>query len=101
MSVAMALAETLSTTAQRQKKARAREEEREVLHTAAFRTTVPPPKPEFFCIFDGELDGGRPGSVMDPAPQGLVELHRGAHRFLAVLCRSSVCLCRSWGGRNR
>ena len=52
MSVAVALAETQHHSAKRPKKARAREEEREVHYTAAFRTTVPPPEPELFDLFE-------------------------------------------------
>ena len=52
MSVAMALAEAKHHTAPRgQRTARAREEEREVHYTSAFRTTVPPSDPELFDLF--------------------------------------------------
>ena len=93
MSVAMPLAETQHHSAQRQKKARAQEEEREVLYTAAFRTTVPPSDPELFCLFEGELDGERPGWVTDPAPQG-------AHRYLAVRA-DPRCACAAVGGMEQ
>ena len=68
MSVAMALAETQHHSAQRPKKARAREEEREVHHTAAFRTTVPPPERELFDLFE-EPGGGRPDLLLKPQGQ--------------------------------
>ena len=65
MTVAMALAEATHHTAPRgQKTARAREEEREVHYTAAFRTTVPPPEPELFDLFE-EPSGGRPSLLLD------------------------------------
>ena len=72
MSVAMALAETQHHSAQRPKKARAREEEREVHYTAAFRTTVPPPEPELFDLFE-EPGGGRPSLLLEP--QGAQQRH--------------------------
>ena len=66
MSVQMALAEASHHTAPRgQRIARAREEEREVLYTAAFRTTVPPPEPELFDLFE-EPGGGRPDLLLEP-----------------------------------
>ena len=65
MSVEMALAECQHHSAQRQKKARAREEEREVHYTAAFRTTVPPPEPELFDLFE-EPGGVRPSLLLEP-----------------------------------
>ena len=70
MSVAMALAESTHHSAQRPKKARAREEEREVHYTAAFRTTVPPPEPELFDLFE-EPGGGRPDLLLEPQGQQL------------------------------
>ena len=78
MSVAMALAECQHHSAQRSKKARAREEEREVHHTAAFRTTVPPPEPELFDLF--EPGGGRPDLLLEPqGPQTGVQRHIVEH----------------------
>ena len=79
MSVAMSLAETQHLSAQRPKKARAREEEREVHYTAAFRTTVPPPEPELFDLFE-ESGGERPGLLLEPqGPQfGVPAAHCGA-----------------------
>ena len=68
-SVAMALAETQHHSAQRQKKARAREEEREMNYMAAFRTTVPPPERELFDLF--EEPGGRPDLLLEPQGQQL------------------------------
>ena len=66
MSVAMALAEATHDTApQGQRTARSREEEREVHHTAAFRTTVPPPELELFYLFE-EHGGGRPSLLLEP-----------------------------------
>ena len=61
----MALAECQHHSAQRQKKARAREEEREMHYTAAFRTTVPPPEPELFDLFE-EPGGVRPNLLLEP-----------------------------------
>ena len=63
MSVAMALAECQHHSAQRPKKARAREEEREVHYTAAFRTTVPPPEPELLRPLRGAWRGAARLSV--------------------------------------
>ena len=62
MSVEMALAECQHRSAQRQKKARAREEERVMHYTTAFRTTVPPPEPELF----EEPGGMRPKLLLEP-----------------------------------
>ena len=81
------LLKTQHHSAQRQKKARAREEEGEVLYTAAFRTTVPPSDPELFCLFEGELDGGAARVGHGTSISGRS-------------CRSSMYLCRSWK-RNR
>ena len=80
MSVQMALAEASHHTAPRgQRIARAREEEREVHYTAAFRTTVPPPEPELFDIFE-EPGGGRPDLLLEPqGPQLGVQRHAAAH----------------------
>ena len=64
-SVEMALAECQHHSAQRQKKARAREEERVMHYTAAFRTTVPPPEPELFDLFE-EPGGVRPNLLLEP-----------------------------------
>ena len=52
MSVEMGFAECQHHSAQRPKKAKARQKEREVHYTAAFRTTVPPPEPELFDLFE-------------------------------------------------
>ena len=84
MSAAMALAEATHHTAPRgQRTARAREEGREVHHTAAFRTTVPPPEPELFDIFE-EPSRERPDLLLKPQAGGPAA-HRGAHRrYLAV-----------------
>ena len=65
MSVEMALAECQHHSAQRQKKARAREEERVMHYTAAFRTTVPPREPELFDLFE-EPGGVRPNLLLEP-----------------------------------
>ena len=65
MSVEMVLAECQHHSAQRQKEARAREEEREVHCTAVFRTTVPPPEPELFDLFE-EPGGVRPNLLLEP-----------------------------------
>ena len=78
MSVAMALAETQHHSAQRQKRARAWEEEREVLYTAVFRTFLLPIRSSS-ASSKKSWTGGRPGSVTDPAPQGRVERHTAAH----------------------
>ena len=79
MSVAMALAECQHHSAQRPKKARAREEEREVHYTAAFRTTVPPPEPELFDLFE-EPCGERPDLLLEPqGPQTGVQRHIVEH----------------------
>ena len=61
----MALAECQHHSAQRQKKGRAREEEREMNYTAAFWTTVPPPAPELFDLFE-EPGGERPDLLLEP-----------------------------------
>ena len=60
----MALAEVQHHTAPRgQRTTRARGEEREVLYTAAFRTTVPPPGPVLFDLFE-EPGGTRPDLLL-------------------------------------
>ena len=81
MSVAMAFAECQDHSAQRQKKARAREEEREVHCTAAFWTTGPPPEPELFDLFE------EPGEVR-PDP----------HRRPFSLGADPRCTCAADGG---
>ena len=44
-------------------------------YTAAFRTTVPPPEPELFDLFE-ESGGGRPGLLLEPqGPQFGVQRH--------------------------
>ena len=79
MSVEMALAECQHHNAQRQKKARAREEEREMHHTAAFRTIVHPPEPELFDLFE-EPGGVRPNLLLEPqGPQERVLQHTVEH----------------------
>ena len=86
MSVEMALAECQHHSAQRQKKARAGEEEREVRYMAAFRTTVPPIEPDLFDLF-AEPDGEAARLVIGAAggKGGGPVVHRGAHRrYLAV-----------------
>ena len=98
MSVEMALAECQHHSTQRQKKARAREEEREVHHTAAFRTTVPPPEPELFDLFE-EPCGVRPNLLLEP--QGLQERvlqHTVEHADATLLfCADSRCSCSADG----
>ena len=97
MSVEMALAECQLRSAQRQKKARAREEEREMHYTAAFRTTVPPPVPELFDLF--EEPGGcgptccwsRRGRKNECCSTPWSTLMPSAH-----LCRFSMLLFRGW-----
>ena len=75
----MALAECQHHSAQRQKKARAREEEREMHHTAAFRTIVHPPEPELFDLFE-EPGGVRPNLLLEPqGPQERVLQHTVEH----------------------
>ena len=80
LSVAMALAEASHHTAPRgQRIARAREEERETKCTAAFRTTVPPPEPELFDLFE-EPGGRRPNLLLEPqGPQLGVQRHTVLH----------------------
>ena len=81
MSVQMALPEASHHTAPRgQRIARAREEEREVHNTAAFRTTVPPPEPELFDLFE-EPGGGAAQLAVGAAGAagGGTAAHRGAH----------------------
>ena len=80
MSVQMALAEASHHTAPRGKRiARAREEEREVHYTAAFRATVPPPEPEVFDLFE-EPGGGRPNLLLEPqGPQAGIQRHTMEH----------------------
>ena len=79
MTVEMALAECQHHSAQRQKKARAREEEREMHHTAAFRTTVPPPEPELFDLFE-EPGGVWPNLLLEPqGPQERLLQHTVEH----------------------
>ena len=80
MSVEMALAEASHHTAPRgQRTARAREEERETKYTAAFRTTVPPPEPELFDLFE-EPGGERPNLLLEPqGPQLGVQRHTVLH----------------------
>ena len=97
MSVQMALAEASHHTAPRgQRTARAREEEREVHYTAAFRTTVPPPEPELFDLFE-EPGGGRPDLLLEPqGPQ--LGVPRSTSLTSCRTCRFSMCLCRSWEG---
>ena len=75
MSVQMALA----TAPRGQRIVRAREEEREVHITAAFRTTVPPPEPELFDLFE-EPGGGRPDLLLEPrGPQAGIQRHTMEH----------------------
>ena len=76
----MALAEASHHTAPRgQRIARAREEEREVHYTAAFRMTLPPPEPELFDLFE-EPGGERPDLLLEPqGPQLEVQRHAAAH----------------------
>ena len=76
----MALAEASHHTAPRgQRIARAREEEREVHYTAAVRTTVPPPEPELFDLFE-EPGGGRPNLLLEPqGPQAGIQRHTMEH----------------------
>ena len=79
MSVEMALAECQHHSAQRQKKARAQEEEREVHFTAAIRRTVPPPEPELFDLHE-EPSGARPNLLLEPhGPQGRVQRRAVVH----------------------
>ena len=80
MSVEMALAEAMHHTAPRsQRTARAREEEREVCYTAAFRKAVPPPEPELVDLFE-EPGGERPGLLLEPQwPQAGVQRHTAVH----------------------
>ena len=75
MSVQMALAEASHHTAPRgQRLARARDE-----YTAAFRTTVPPPEPELFDLFE-EPGGGRPDLLLEPqGPQAGIQRHTMEH----------------------
>ena len=75
----MALAEATHHTAPRgQRTARAREEEREVHYTAAFRTTFPPPEPELFDPF--EEPGERPDLLLEPQGQeGPFQRHTMVH----------------------
>ena len=76
MSVAMALAKCHHDSAQRQRTARAREEEREMHYTAAFRTTVPPPEPELFDLFE-EPNRVRPNLLLEPhGVQDQLQRHR-------------------------
>ena len=82
----MALAECQHHSAQRQKTARAREEEREV---AAFRTTVLPPEPELFDLFE-EPSGVRPNLLLEPqGSQRRVQRHAvvniGVSPFVQIL----------------
>ena len=59
--------------------AMAREEEREMNYTAAFRTTAPPPEPELFDLFE-EPGGGRPDLLLEPqGPQTGVQRHFVEH----------------------
>ena len=77
--VAMSLAECQHHSAQRPKKARAWEEEREVHYTAAFRTTVLPPEPELFDLFE-EPSGERPNLLLEPqGPQERVQRNTVVH----------------------
>ena len=62
-----------SSIAQRQRTARAREE---VLYTAAFRTSIPPPEPELFDLFE-EPGGGRLPPLTEVRSHGLLERHTG------------------------
>ena len=94
MSVAMAFAECQHHSAQRQKKARAREEEREMQQSAAFRTTVPPPEPELFDLFEGP--GGRRGrrSECCSTPWSTLVPSALLCRFLMLLFRRRWISCR-------
>ena len=48
-------------------------------YTAAFRTTVPPPEPELFDLFE-EPGGGRPNLLLEPlGPQLGVQRHTALH----------------------
>ena len=77
MSIAAALATSLHHSSQRQKKARAGEEESEKKYTAKFRMTPPPQA--FFQLYDEEPGGWRPASLAEPpgpqerVPQRTVE----------------------------
>ena len=61
-------------------------------YTAAFRTTVPPPEPELFDLFE-EPGGVRPSLLLEP--QG--------HRWPTSLpwCRFLMHLCRRRGSSSR
>ena len=65
MSVTMALPESQHRSVQRQRKVRAREEDREVHYTAEFRATDPPPEPELFDLFE-EPSGVWPVLLIEP-----------------------------------
>ena len=79
MSVEMVFPDCEHHSAQRQRKARAREEEHEVHHTAAFRTTVPPPEPDLFDLFE-DPGGVRPKMLLEPqGPQERVQRHTVVH----------------------
>ena len=63
-------------SAQRQRTARAWEEEREVHNTAEIRTTVPPPEPELFDLSE-EPGGMRPSLLLEPhGVQDWLQRHR-------------------------
>ena len=97
MGVEMALAECQHHSAQRQKKARFWEEEREMHCTAAFRTTVPPPEPELFELFE-EPGGVRPNLLLEPqVSQERVLQHTREHAG-AICPFDSRCSCSADGG---
>ena len=85
--------ERLAECQQRPKKARAREEERKAHFTTAFGTTVPPPEPVLFDLFE-EPGGRRPNLLLEPQ-----EPQPGVHTVDIRTCRFSMCLCRRWGIR--
>ena len=93
MSVAMTLAEATHHTAPRgQRTASAREEEREVHCTAAFRTTVPHPERELFDLFE-EPGGGAARLAVGAAEAtaGGSAAHRNAHRGHLAVRADSRC----------
>ena len=94
MTVAMALAEmTHHSAPRRPTMARARGKESEANNTTGQMT--PPPSSAstvFFNLFD---DGGV--LAARPTPRGFCGTPRRTLRTSCPSCRSSLCLCRSWG----